>query len=405
MPSEAPWAYLLRLPVGSGAIALIHSDQVISRDGKEYFSIRRCLVGNPEVTDRSGVCYINGHRINKVAHIEHGWKISVRVVGKEYIFVDCDLSNRLLRPLGLNGSHAIGQLLGQGGFGEVYLCFEKKSTSPIALKITKEGSDREKNILKSLKHAHIINTRFFTNVGQKTFIGMEYMAGGDLSAFVQEGRVILTENQTKLIFYQLTDAVVYLHSKGVCHRDLKPANILLHRAPPRTLIKVTDLGISKSELLHSPPNTAIGTVRFMAPETLHQNYTKKVDVWSLGVILYLSLTGRYASVSANRNDVPLPELASNRIVTRLIKKMLQISPTHRADITDVMRHEWLQDENVKREAALLRAEFQNGPTTPIIVNPPSEKLKQAENEGIGVAGTIGLIVGGIVVIALAILFR
>ncbi|GLH16903.1 Protein of unknown function, partial [Gryllus bimaculatus] len=114
--------------------------QVISRDGKEYFSIRRSEVGNPHVKDRSGVCYINGHRIDKVAYIKHGSKIYVSAVKKEYMFVDCYISDMMLRPLGLNGSHAIGQLLGKGGFGEVYLCFEKESTSPIALKITKEGS-------------------------------------------------------------------------------------------------------------------------------------------------------------------------------------------------------------------------------------------------------------------------
>ncbi len=86
----------------------------------------------------------------------------------------------------------------------------------------------------------------------------------------------------------VVDAIGYLHSKNIVHRDLKPENLLFNTTGPDGVIKVTDFGLSKFSEAGNRLQTACGTPGYVAPEVLEQSgYGSAVDMWSIGVILYV----------------------------------------------------------------------------------------------------------------------
>merc|ERR1719500_489989 len=128
---------------------------------------------------------------------------------------------------------------------------------------------------------------------------MEYAEGGELERQVKIDSIMrrLSESTAKFQFYQICHTIAYLHSKQICHRDLKLANILLMEPGPLALLKVSDFGVSKVWSKTSVLESMVGTPAFMAPEVLalrdtpHSSYTCKSDCWSLGVVLYVLLSG------------------------------------------------------------------------------------------------------------------
>lgn len=121
------------------------------------------------------------------------------------------------------------------------------------------------------------------------YMVLEMMRGGDLISRI-EAKTRLSEPSSKLLFLQICHAVKYLHDKGITHRDIKPDNILLATNDDETLVKVSDFGLSKFVAKGSIMKTLCGTPYYLAPEVLSTKgegtYNKKVDIWSLGVVLY-----------------------------------------------------------------------------------------------------------------------
>ena len=148
---------------------------------------------------------------------------------------------------------------------------------------------------------------------ENVFIIMEYAAGGDLSGQFSKDNESgnLVEHHVKIQFYHIARAVAFLHSKNVCHRDLKLENILLLESGPTCRIKVTDFGLSKKWSSINILETFVGTPNYMAHEVIQgageplwniRPYSCKSDCWSLGVILYVLLSGRQPFVR-NRSSM------------------------------------------------------------------------------------------------------
>ena len=121
---------------------------------------------------------------------------------------------------------------------------------------------------------------------------MEYCGGGDLFSFLEKRNFKLSESKAANIVHKLATAIFYLHSYGITHRDIKPENILMTSRSDDSDIRLVDFGLSKiigpNESCHEP----YGTLSYVAPEVLLElPYNKSVDLWSLGVITYLILTG------------------------------------------------------------------------------------------------------------------
>lgn len=194
------------------------------------------------------------------------------------------------------------------------------------------------------------------------YIVLELMEGGELFDRIKN-RGKLPEKYAKLIFYQVVLAVHYLHSRGITHRDLKPENILLADKSDITIAKVSDFGLSKLVDAETMMKTFCGTPMYVAPEILSTvgrgSYTNQVDVWSLGVILYVCLSGsvpfnchnKHMSLQdqIKRGHYSFPESRFSHVSERaidLIKRMMTVNPKRRITITQIMLHPWLQDRDL-----------------------------------------------------------
>lgn len=120
---------------------------------------------------------------------------------------------------------------------------------------------------------------------------MENLSGGDLFTYLEKRKFNIPEQRAKVLAHEIATALYYLHSFGVAHRDLKPENILMVDNSENSDLKIVDFGLSK---IIGPNETSLdpfGTLSYVAPEVLLQKpYGKEVDLWSLGVIIYLLLS-------------------------------------------------------------------------------------------------------------------
>lgn len=124
---------------------------------------------------------------------------------------------------------------------------------------------------------------------------MEYLKGGELLQTICK-RKNYTENDARRIMTQIISAVQYLHSRKVIHRDLKPENLILVNKDFYSEIKIVDFGyayvLSEKDSSDAQNNYSCGTPGYMSPEILlSQKYSTAGDIWSLGVILYIIISG------------------------------------------------------------------------------------------------------------------
>lgn len=191
------------------------------------------------------------------------------------------------------------------------------------------------------------------------------MEGGELFERIVKSRI--SESTVKLYFYQILLAVQYLHDNGIIHRDLKLENVLLSSTNEECCIKITDFGQSKILGETSLMRTLCGTPTYLAPEVLNTagtgGYSKAVDYWSLGVILFICLSG-YPPFSESNCTTALKEQITRGLYNfipaawnhvsqpaqDLVKKLLVVDPEKRLTTKQALDHSWLQDDDMKRIA-------------------------------------------------------
>jgi serine/threonine protein kinase len=121
---------------------------------------------------------------------------------------------------------------------------------------------------------------------------MEYLCGGDFFSFLEKRKFRIPEDDCRKICHQIATSLYYLHSFGIAHRDLKPENVLMVNSNDDSDVKLVDFGLSKSFGPGETCKEPFGTLCYVAPEILLQrSYDKSVDLWSLGVIMHLMLSG------------------------------------------------------------------------------------------------------------------
>lgn len=200
-------------------------------------------------------------------------------------------------------------------------------------------------------------TRLRTNsvyADQSSYLVLEYVDGGELFEYIyQRGR--LDEAEAVKYFRQILSAVGYCHSFKICHRDLKPENILLTKAGS---IRVADFGMAAlHQGIDHKLTTSCGSPHYAAPELISGNgyHGEKVDTWSLGVILFVSLAGRLPFDVDQLGDNWLRTLlhivkkgiyvmddAFSTEAKSLIWRMLQVNPRDRITIAQIWKHPLLR---------------------------------------------------------------
>lgn len=195
--------------------------------------------------------------------------------------------------------------IGEGSFGTVYKAKEKSTNIVRAIKqiinenITNyDGFMTELSALKTLDHPNVV--KLFEVYQDKTcvFLVLEYLDGGELFDYITD-RDHLTEADAAKFFDQMMSSIIYCHKNCICHRDLKPDNFMLASKDQDAPLKLIDFGLSRSfykfhregkaEIIRM--ETRVGTSLYMAPEVLLKSYSSACDTWSLGVILYIMLSG------------------------------------------------------------------------------------------------------------------
>ena len=199
--------------------------------------------------------------------------------------------------------------IGRGGMSTVYRARDTALDRDVALKLFAAHADdpehlraqqREAQLLASFRH-HSLITLFdagvdFTPAGSpRMFLTMELVDGSDLRERLRSGPLPLLHAAN--VGFDLSDAVAYLHERGVTHRDLKPANVLLVEQSEgrRPRVKLADFGIAQLGEDHGSPDTTTGTAAYLSPElAAGEPVGPPSDVYSLGLVLLEAVTGRLA---------------------------------------------------------------------------------------------------------------
>ncbi|XP_012313062.2 serine/threonine-protein kinase ULK3 isoform X2 [Aotus nancymaae] len=194
---------------------------------------------------------------------------------------------------------------------------------------------------------------------------MEFCAGGDLSRFIHTRR-ILPEKVVRVFMQQLASALQFLHERNISHLDLKPRNILLSSLE-KPQLKLADFGFAQHMSPWDEKHVLRGSPLYMAPEMVCQRqYDARVDLWSLGVILYEALFGQPPFASRSFSELE-EKIRSNRVIELplrpllsrdcrdLLQRLLERDPSRRISFQDFFAHPWVDLEHMPSEESLARA--------------------------------------------------
>jgi len=249
----------------------------------------------------------------------------------------------------------IGQIIGTGSFSTVSECYHKITGETFAVKTIskqtfrncRQAIENEIRILKKSSHSNIIKLFKIYDNEDYLYLIMELIRGGELFTEISDNGAF-TEIRANKIFSQIFDGVKYLHSFNITHRDLKLENILIDS---QSRVKLSDFGLSK---ILEPSDeefmkTRCGTPCYVAPEILlGENYTSSVDIWSMGVILYVMVYSRYPFQSSClhstyesiiHGNFDLPCTVSNELQD-LLKGLLKVKD--RFTLDDIANHAWMK---------------------------------------------------------------
>ena len=205
------------------------------------------------------------------------------------------------------GPYRILKHLGRGGQGDVYLAKEKGESQPIALKILRaehlHNSQIRERFIREAAHGLNINHRHLMRIYSISeaklgdlmypYIAMRYIEGGTLADSIHDGPMSLAE--ACRVITHVASGLTNLHKHGIVHRDIKPSNILYYAARNEWIL--SDFGISKA--INAPAitvqgKTPLGTPQYMSPEqVLNEDVTQQSDIYSLGVLLFRLVVGRF----------------------------------------------------------------------------------------------------------------
>ncbi|XP_051929963.1 calcium/calmodulin-dependent protein kinase type IV [Hippocampus zosterae] len=255
--------------------------------------------------------------------------------------------------------YTLGSELGRGATSVVYRCEEKEKKKSYAVKVLKKTIDKkivrtEIGVLLRLSHPNIIQLKEIFETDTDIALILELVTGGELFDRIVE-RGYYSERDAAHVIKQILEAVAYLHENGVVHRDLKPENLLYADLSLDAPLKIADFGLSKIINEQVTMKTVCGTPGYCAPEILRGNaYGPEVDMWSVGVILYILLCGfepffdargdqymytrilncDYEFVSPWWDDVSLN-------AKDLVSKLIVLDPAKRLSVRQALQHPWV----------------------------------------------------------------
>lgn len=276
---------------------------------------------------------------------------------------------------GVYDLYDFGELVGQGAFALVRQAVKRETGEKVAVKIIDKSKitgnlenavEREIEILKQLKHPNIVALHDIFIDDKHYYLVMDYVPHGDLMDFLLNAQTPegpgLPESMCQQIVKQVLEAVAYVHSVGISHRDLKPDNILINSFDP-VCVKVADFGLAKLQAQGTFLKTFCGTLSYLAPEVMATRcggssqrqgvYTRLVDIWSVGCLTYVILTGcmpfggdkqedLYRSViSGEFYQAPLTNAHASEDAISFVKYLLTVDMDARPEASQALKHPWM----------------------------------------------------------------
>ncbi|KAI3804418.1 hypothetical protein L1987_25941 [Smallanthus sonchifolius] len=262
--------------------------------------------------------------------------------------------------------YTIGKELGRGQFGVTHLCTCKQTGVQFACKTigkrklsSKEDMDdvrREVQIMHHLSgQQNIVDLKGAFEDKHSVHLVMELCAGGELfDRIIAKG--YYTERGAASLLRTIVQIVHTCHSMGVIHRDLKPENFLLLNEDENAPLKATDFGLSVFYKQGEVFNDIVGSAYYIAPEVLKRNYGPEVDIWSVGVMLYILLCGVPPFWAESEHGIfnailrghvdftsdPWPTISPQ--AKDLVRKMLNSDPKQRITAHQVLSHPWIKED-------------------------------------------------------------
>lgn len=269
----------------------------------------------------------------------------------------------LLNNNSISKSYKLIKKIGSGTFGMVYKVKHKETKSLRAMKVIKKDTinyqDDNKEFLKEIEilsildHPNILKIYEYFVDEINYYILTELSNGGELYDEITKIKNY-NEKKASLIIDQLLSAVKYLHSKNIVHRDLKPENILLeNKNADQPIIKLIDFGSSNYCTDSQRLTLKVGAPYYIAPEVIKGSYNNKCDIWSVGVILFILLSG--VPPFDGENDVEIMnkvKIGKYSIESKewcvisneakdLITKLLEYNPKKRISADEARKHIWI----------------------------------------------------------------
>ena len=261
-----------------------------------------------------------------------------------------------------------------GGYGQVFLSKHVYSKKEYAIKQidTTDFSNedlynisREHLILRSMLHKNVIRCHDSFAHNNKFYTVMDFAEGGELTLLLKD-KGALSEDEAKKIFKQIYEAVCYIHSQNIIHRDLKPNNILF-LDKERTQVVIIDFGISGMANGNQREKIKAGTTSFLPPEIASGeefSSNQKLDIWAMGIILYLMVEGSYPFDGKNTKEI-ITSILRNRLefnkkikisqpLKTLIGGMLEKNYRFRIDDDSELFNKWFNytGPSIKRKQTL-----------------------------------------------------
>jgi len=256
--------------------------------------------------------------------------------------------------------YMVGKVVGVGSYGKVRAAWHRLTGAKVAIKTYDKSKLKdpahwkrvhsEIKIMEQVSHPRIARMYEAVETPKRMHLIMECLDGGNLCSYVKQKRR-LSEEESKRIFFQVLQAIEFLHAQGVSHRDVKLENVLFADSKD---VKLIDFGFSTICQPGKRLKVFCGTPSYMAPEIVRRmEYEgKPVDVWSLGILLYALLCGCFPFRAKSYPDLyrkiargtfNIPEELSMP-VRDLLRQLLTVDANQRITAYSAMRHPWLHTQ-------------------------------------------------------------
>lgn len=271
---------------------LVFLNEVAARAAENKMSVKNlATVFGPVLMRRKGECSDGTQELRDAIAVNEMAEVLIRNVEGLFGIHHLDGS--------IDSFYHRGEELGSGAFATVYAVTHRDTGEKFAAKFIEKKSlaeidqlrlKTEVDILKRVRHPGVIALKAVCETSKELILVMELASGGELfEKLVSDGKYC--EADAVRILQQIISAVEYLHDLNIVHRDLKPENILLKSANSKE-VKIADFGLSKIFDDAARMGTVCGSPGYVAPEVLLEDiYGKPVDMWSIGVIAYVLLSG------------------------------------------------------------------------------------------------------------------